>query len=384
MTSPDEGTGVSDELRGVPEPRTNPKAGDAGKVPPSPEGIAHLTQMPRPLLPSTRTLERSDRAEGRRAWQQQALARCQLLRAQWVLVDQGATEEERASRDAVAVEFLGLLKDAEKAGETGRSSPIAILTGLTLERVWADVHAAEVLLLETLPPSAVDSYRNWVLDEARGDLPANSPVLSALTRGGAAAERITGRDLAAVLRTAYSISTANHVRVRSFRNTIYFASLVTVLAVGSLAVVGALAPRSIPMCNTAANLCIVAGSSGPARNHVLIAGVIGAAAGILAGIASLGRLRGSSVPYSLAFALGLFKGPCGALSAILGLLIIRSGIVGADLGTSTSAGIVGWVIVFGASQQLVTRLADQKGQSVLESVRSGTGHAPRAGAGDLP
>jgi len=186
-----------------------------------------------------------------------------------------------------------------------------------------------------------------------------------------------------VLRTAHSISTANHVRVRSFRNTIYFASLVTVLAVASLAVVGALAPTSIPMCNTAANLCIVAGSSGPAWNHVLIAGVIGAAAGILAGVASLGRLRGSSVPYSLAFALGLFKGPCGALSAILGLLLIRSGIVGADLGTSTSAGIIGWVIVFGASQQLVTRLADQKGQSVLQSVRSGTGHAPRADAGEL-
>jgi hypothetical protein len=298
------------------------------------------------------------------------------------LADEKATPEERAARDAVTAEFSTLLADAEKASQTSQVSPIAMLTGLSVERVWADVHAAEVLLVETLPRSAVPSYRSWVLDEARSDLPANSTVMASLL-GKDAAERLTGRDLAAVLRTAHSASTANHVRVRSFRNTIYFASLVTLLAVASLAAVGALAPRSIPMCNTAANLCIVAGSTGPAWNHVLVASVIGAAAGILAGVASLGRLRGSSIPYSLAFALGMFKGPCGALSGLLGLLIIRSGIVGADLGTSTSAGIVGWVIVFGASQQLVTRLADQKGQSVLENVRSGTGHAPKGGGGDL-
>jgi hypothetical protein len=342
-------------------------------VPPSAEGIEHLSHQP--II--ARTLSPVPRTSGKRAWQQQALARCQLLRAQWVLADTAATERERGARDAVAAEFCTLLEDAEKACAAKLSSPVAWMTGLQVERVWANVHMAEIVLFETLPSREAASYQKWVVEEAGVELAAGNPVLTSLVRSDPA-PRVTGRDLAAAMRTAYSSSTSSHVRVRSFRNTIYFASCVTALAVASLVLVGYLAPGAIPMCNTAATRCIVAGSTVPAWNHVLVAAVIGAAAGILAGVTSLGRLRGSSVPYSLAFALGLFKGPCGALSAILGVLLIRAGLPGGDLGTNTTAGLVGWVVVFGASQQLVTRLADQKGQSVLEGVTSGTGNKPRA------
>lgn len=383
MSNPDENNGDgTDTANSLIEPVGELATAGNNGVPPSEEVVAHeQEQAPPPPGPTPRGLSGSPRPPGMRAWQQQALARCQLLRAQWVLAGEYATHDEIAAREAAEGEFLALLDDAETCCGTRRSSPIALMTGLGVERVWANVHTAEVVLLEALLRKAVAGYRNWVLDEARADLPANSPLLRAITHRDAA-RPLTGRDLAAVLRTAHSASTANHVRVRSFRNILYWASVVVVLAVAALALVGALAPNAIPMCNTAATQCLVAGSSNPEGHHVAIAAVIGAAAGILAGVASLGRLKGSSVPYSLSFALGLFKGPCGALSAILGLLVIRSGIAGDDLGTGTAAGIVGWVIVFGASQQLVTRIADQKGQTILEGVRSGTGNKPKTDPGD--
>lgn len=330
--------------------------------------------------PGGRSPASKPRTPGRRAWQQQALARTQLLRGQWVLADALATNDERASRSLVVPEFVALLDDAEAACDEASRSPLAIATGVNVERVWADVHAAEVLLVESLPAGAVEGYRDWVVDQVRTGLPQDTVLVRRLS--SSSGPPLTGRRLAAALRRAYSSSAADHVRVRSFRNIIYFASLVTLAAVAVLVVIGWRVPTALPMCDPTAKVCILVGSAAPGADHVLVAAVIGAAAGVLAGVASLSRVRGSSVPYALAFALGLFKAPCGALSAVLGLLLVRAVVGGADLGTGTSAGIVGWVVVLGASQQLVTRLADQKGQTVLDHVRSGAGSRAGGKAGD--
>ena len=337
-------------------------------VPPSDEVVDHSLRWPE--QDGSRSVQTSARAPGRRAWQQQALARCQLLRAQWSLAESHATEDEVAARRKVAPQFNGLLADAEEACAEVWHSPLAIMTGYNVERVWADVHAAEIMLLESLPLKAVSGYRDWTIAELRSKLSADTGSVRSLSVPGN--DPLTGRRPGAALRTAYSSSAADHVRVRSFRNTIYFASLVTLVAAAVLALVGALAPTALPMCNSAASVCLTAGSTGPAWNHVLVAAIVGSAAGVLAGVASLARIRGSSVPYSVAFALGVFKAPCGALSAVLGLLLVRSVLGGEELGTGTSAGILAWVVIFGASQQLVTRLADQKGQVVLNRVKSGT------------
>jgi hypothetical protein len=69
-------------------------------------------------------------------------------------------------------------------------------------------------------------------------------------------------------------------------------------------------------------------------------------------------------------ALILLKLPTGALTAVLGLVLLSAGFVPGFSALDSSAQILGWAVVFGASQQLVTGLVDKKAQSVLDSVGS--------------
>ncbi|MFE5242727.1 MULTISPECIES: hypothetical protein [unclassified Streptomyces] len=67
-------------------------------------------------------------------------------------------------------------------------------------------------------------------------------------------------------------------------------------------------------------------------------------------------------------ALALLKLPTGALTAVLGLLLMRGAFVPGLSALDSSAQIIGWAIIFGYSQQIFTRLVDRQGQAVLDAV----------------
>jgi hypothetical protein len=73
--------------------------------------------------------------------------------------------------------------------------------------------------------------------------------------------------------------------------------------------------------------------------------------------------------YGLPVALAALKLPTGAITAFLGLLLMRGQFVPGLSALDTSAQILAWALVFGYAQQLFTRLVDQQGQTVLNSVR---------------
>jgi succinate-acetate transporter protein len=93
---------------------------------------------------------------------------------------------------------------------------------------------------------------------------------------------------------------------------------------------------------------------------VVAAGVTGAVA--------LRRLRGSSTPFGVPVALTALKLPTGALTALLGLLLMRGGFVPGLSALDTTPQIIAWAVVFGGSQQLFTGLVDRQAQNVLDSV----------------
>src|SRR5688500_11686510 len=67
-------------------------------------------------------------------------------------------------------------------------------------------------------------------------------------------------------------------------------------------------------------------------------------------------------------ALAVLKLPTGALSSVLGLLLMRGGFVPGLTALDTTPQIIAWAVVLGASQQLVTGLVDRQAQTVLDSV----------------
>ena len=96
--------------------------------------------------------------------------------------------------------------------------------------------------------------------------------------------------------------------------------------------------------------------------------VIGASAAALSAAVAIRQVKGSSTPYSLPVALAALKIPTGALTALLGLLLLRGQFIPGFSALDFPAQVVAWAVVLGYAQQLLTRMIDQRAQLVLKSV----------------
>jgi hypothetical protein len=65
----------------------------------------------------------------------------------------------------------------------------------------------------------------------------------------------------------------------------------------------------------------------------------------------------------------VLKFPVGALSAVAGILLIKGAFVPGLSDLDSSAQILGWSVVFGAAQHLVTHIVDQRAEEALSGVR---------------
>ena len=101
----------------------------------------------------------------------------------------------------------------------------------------------------------------------------------------------------------------------------------------------------------------------------IVSELVGLTAAAIATAAAIRRIKGSSERYGLPVALAALKLPTGAITAFLGLLLMRGQFVPGLTALDTSAQILAWALVFGYAQQLFTRLVDQQGQTVLDNVR---------------
>ncbi len=212
------------------------------------------------------------------------------------------------------------------------------------------------------------------------------------------------------MRAASSASLREQVRVRSFRDVLVATTVVMSLLAVALAITGVLYPTLLPLCfapeeaGSAVVVCPTqqsapfptdqAGTT-PSETawdidnaveqtvrpwDLLLVELIGLAAAAIAAAAAIRKIRGSSERYGVPLALAALKLPTGAVTAFLGLLLMRGQFVPGLSALDTSAQILAWALVFGYAQQLFTRLVDQQGQTVLDSVRG----ASKAPAGSPP
>jgi hypothetical protein len=212
-------------------------------------------------------------------------------------------------------------------------------------------------------------------------------------------------------RGASSAALREQLRLRDFRSVLVVTTLLMTLLAVVLAIVGFFNPTLIPLCfapeegGEAIVVCPTAqsapfsttpearaeGEAGATEGEsattpvediddavrataspydLLIVELIGLSAAAIAAAAAIRRIRGSSERYGLPVALAALKLPTGAMTAFLGLLLMRGQFVPGLSALDTSAQILAWALVFGYAQQLFTRLVDQQGQTVLASVRS--------------
>ena len=197
-----------------------------------------------------------------------------------------------------------------------------------------------------------------------------------------------------VVRGASSEALREQLRLRSFRNVLVATIIgLTLLAVG-VAIFGWLWPTRVPLCfqptlasGESVIVCPTAYSDrlpadeppGPILNERIAQAVrpwdhftvelIGLTAAAVVATIRIRNIRGSSEAPGLPVLLAVLKLPMGAIIAYLGLLLIRGQFIPGLSALDTPEQILSWALVFGFAQQLLTRLVDQQGQVVLNSVR---------------
>jgi hypothetical protein len=201
--------------------------------------------------------------------------------------------------------------------------------------------------------------------------PADDPAQS---RRAAQLTPMLGQDqriATAALSAAMAAEDDQQAEVRRFRNVLFgtFASLTVVVAV--LVVVGIWRATLIPVClpkpgaRAGTMVCPAGGRIPGAADLPLVLG-LGTIGATLAVAKNLAGLKPVGVRYSLSVAQGLVKVALGAITAVLGLLILQTqtslpGVLGSQQALLAAA------VVFGYSQQIFTGLIDRQASSLMDA-----------------
>jgi hypothetical protein len=369
----------------------------------------------------------------RSSWREGTLTRAREIRTMCEWVSQNSYGPNGQVRGAEALEAA--LDIHLRAAECAARERFKLTgNGSTIQRAAGNLDAAEADLLSLAPPNYVldqmPSLLNHVqrhlgLSDARrigieriaqevGVKDADHPlVMHSRSAPGDSVETKSERDrqlaiirqqqgrIVAAVRGASSEALREKLRVASFRNALMAAGMVMTLLASGVAILGFADPSVIAMCfepqssGTTVVVCptsrseVVGDNSAPVqgnptpkqidatvrstvrRRDLFVIETMGFTAASVAAAAAIRNLRGSSEPYGLPIALALLKMPTGAITALLGLLLMRGGFIPGLSALDTPAQIIAWAIVFGYAQQLFTRLLDQQANTVLGSVRGG-------------
>jgi hypothetical protein len=306
--------------------------------------------------------------------------------------------------------------------------------GPLIERAMSNLDAAEAQLLNLAPADYVLGQMPCLLRHVQCHLPPADPARREFERiarrlgindpdhplsenskdenvGDDDKEKTVKAERGKIVTTVRAASSAalrERIRLRNFRNVVVVtAVLMALLAVG-VALTGFLNPTLIPLCfappqdGQTVVVCPTAQSvpfpPKPGTNtqqsgtqikdiddatketaskwDLIVVELVGLTAAAVATAAAIRRLKGSSERYGLPVALASLKLPTGAITAFLGLLLMRGQFVPGLSALDTSAQILAWALVFGYAQQLFTRLVDRQGQTVLDNVNSAESPQP--------
>lgn len=310
------------------------------------------------------------------AWREQALADAGMLHAR-------AAEFARDPEIGVSPLLLKVVEHLDAARRSAASTESENRTfvqrlrawagGSDVERTMSNLDHAHALLLRVADENFLRGHLPALLSHTRHHLPsgdARRGRMEELARKAAAqpltiAER---ESIAAIFSDACTEARGEVRRVRSFRNVLIATAAVLTVLAGALAAVGYSDPSVLPLCFGEAAEMICPRGSSPTRLDVPLVMLVGLVAAAVAAAAALRKIRGTSTPFGVPVALAILKLPTGALTAVVGLLLMRAEFVPGLSMLDFPAQIVGWAVIFGYAQELFTRLVDQQAQRVLDDV----------------
>ena len=250
-----------------------------------------------------------------------------------------------------------------------KPSVLGAWTGIDVEATWMRIHAIQVALVRLSPPEIIRAKLPEIIDDGSHLLGEENPRVKILR---AYQKRQDWKEnerecLAYSVRAVYEASDKENVRLRSFRNILFGATVVLAILAILFAIFGATNPAAIDalFASSSPDAGVHSFSS---RTDILVFEMLGLISAALVGTVAIRHIHGTSTAYRVPMASLLLKLPTGALTALAGILMIRAGIVPGVPFVSDHMGA--YALLFGASQQSFTGLVDRQAHSVLSNVVS--------------
>lgn len=273
--------------------------------------------------------------------------------------------------------------------------------GTLAEAAYRHLHAARAQMVDLLDESEIPAETHGAVARAELALPRGDPRLLAMQGLKGASSAQLRPFLRRLMDDSYQALDGKHAQLRSFRNILLVTAVAVFVLVALTMAVVSWQPSWVPLCSPAdavtgldsagataesQNCPTSSASTGPSSGDVLVVALLGALGGAFTAAISIRNLKGTSTPYDVPVALATLKFPLGAFTAILALVAIQGDFVPGLSVLDSQQQILAYALIFGSSQQLLTRLLDKRAQTLLEDLPGGTGTEPAqtpASVGDL-
>ena len=274
----------------------------------------------------------------------------------------------RAARDRAELEATGQMSDPRATpieellalAETAAGRRMSMRrwwTGSSQDLAWLSLHEAEAQSTALLSGPELIAHARDMLAKARNTALADDDRV----KGLADALKTPPPDPAEVMhvtRVVHGASDDGYAQSRGFRNRLIRLTLISMVALCLLMV--AFATNAIPLTT----------GKHPHSSIVGIAALMslfGAIGALISAVPQLARAPGTWNPFTLPLYQLLLKIVLGPVFAIVGLLLLKSGVFPNVGYPKTIESQMVWSAVFGATQQAVTRVIDQRAASLTSS-----------------
>jgi hypothetical protein len=298
------------------------------------------------------------------------------------LASERPDDDHRASREAIERHLVQARAACHRPPRRRLRGLRDRWRGTSVEQAYRNAHSAKVFLVDLLPPTELQTLAPEVSSRLASVLDRADPRRVEAERLLTDADGRTRRAaLKQAMETSYDAVDEKYTRLRDFRNIILMTAAAITVFLGLLTLAVARTPDAVPLCferpattstgpQELGNVCPSGLRQSPSPGDMPIVGGLGAIGGLLAALVSIRTLRGTSVPYAIPAALALLKVPAGMLTAVAGILLFGGGFVPGLSNLDSQRQILAYALVFGYAQQLITRLVDDRAQSILNKIPS--------------
>jgi hypothetical protein len=250
-------------------------------------------------------------------------------------------------------------------------------TGSSITRAWEALHNAELVLLQIESDAAVSTavprLLAWIertMDAGRLREGHESALREESERktGTGAPDRTKVR---AALTDVISANARRYAGVRTFRNNLILVMLLLIVVLLGMAIWHAINPQFLPLCRdvaeikngneTTTKVCVTGPNARPWDIWILLAvGLFGGVLGIAFGFSETEE----AARYDPRTWQTFLKPVTGAATALAAVIFLQSG-VAIELTIKGSAAIIGYALLFGFSQQLLTKFVDKRAETLI-------------------